>query len=1309
MSGRVLLATVVVAMLSIALAGTARAEFVTNSIWANDYWNYYKVDYPYRGYINDGQYARIWGDDGSLAHVDYSFGSSLLADSNVYVKRIDVTIRAYAPTANGLTVQLIDNGVVRGPTLGAGWGWWIADATVAFYGNNGWTPAKLNTYRFRVRLTNQDEDEDVYVDSVCVKIYYGYGCVTTGAASNVTNESATIDGSYSLWTRDDHPVDQKGFEYWVHPANSGNPTPTYEPASGDSGEMTANLTGLLSNTQYGYKAGVRYGPDDAYEYGAWQYFVTLPETSTLTADNLTPTGARLRGYVDPEGTQALSNRFYYSATASTEEELKLLTPVAAGGAEGNFTYALGGLTPETTYYYLACSTNSAGTVYGSMQSFTTPSGLPTVTTHPADRSITYGANTTFTAASQGGSPLPTVQWQVSPDGVDWSNVVADAVSSVNTNTVGDTVTSILTLTKPPVSYSGNRYRALFINTWAPTGVPTNAASLTVSRADAMIVVNGWNGVYDGAYHGATLGSATGVGGENLSSSVTIGPETYKDPPGGTVAWSFDNPNYNPQNGSVEITITPLNATLTVVTDPAAIGGTTGSGTHTIGSTVAISAPENVDIVPGESRYHFLNWTGATVADLSSASTTLTMPENDITVTAHYVIQYKVAFDASANVKADGLDAIVTVDGEPRTAAQLPFTTDWITSGTSITYAFAETVGAGTNRQYVWASTSGLGQSLRGNTFEVTSAGTITAQYTGQCKVTFDASANVKAYGQGAIVTVNGDPKTAAQLPYTTDWIPSGTSITYAFTDVVDAYTYMQYVWASTSGLSQSLRGNTFAVTSSGTVTGDYTAQYKVLFGAGSYSSDVVPFLLDNTTATIVTVNGVNKTAVDLPFLTDWIDEGAPFSYSFADVLTGTSGAKYAWTRNRTRPPFSSTARELSTTLTSSGSIYGIYLAFGLAVSPNSQQYSDPATFTAEGSFIVDPMPNTVHFYVGAQDMGSAPLSMSNGMLTGQLDAALLETVAGAMASGAKTVTAKWDNQNLAINPTASLTISKEDATLALASDNSAVNPTAVRVTEGDSGSFTFEIHITQANDGFPGDIGLIDADDVTITLVPVGPGSPITRKGSTVWTDAAGTRIVTCDFNNFDVPVNTYEVTVTLNNAYFAADSIDTVLTVYDPSLGFTTGGGWFYWPGTADPSTGYAGDKTNFGYSMQYGKNGSNLKGGLILIRHLQNGDIHRAKSNALDAGSLTLGTTDLPMGWASFSGKGTYSSILSDVATTIGNIPFRVYVEDRNEPGTLTDRFWIQVAGCVDLYMTEPAGTNAVSINGGNIVVPHGAGKKR
>jgi hypothetical protein len=44
---------------------------------------------------------------------------------------------------------------------------------------------------------------------------------------------------------------------------------------------------------------------------------------------------------------------------------------------------------------------------------------------------------------------------------------------------------------------------------------------------------------------------------------------------------------------------------------------------------------------------------------------------------------------------------------------------------------------------------------------------------------------------------------------------------------------------------------------------------------------------------------------------------------------------------------------------------------------------------------------------------------------------------------------------------------------------------------------------------------------------------------------------------------------------------------------------------------------------------------------------------------------------------------------------------VEDRDEPGDGTDRFWIEVRDGITLG--SPAEDNAVGIQGGNIVVPH------
>lgn len=194
------------------------------------------------------------------------------------------------------------------------------------------------------------------------------------------------------------------------------------------------------------------------------------------------------------------------------------------------------------------------------------------------------------------------------------------------------------------------------------------------------------------------------------------------------------------------------------------------------------------------------------------------------------------------------------------------------------------------------------------------------------------------------------------------------------------------------------------------------------------------------------------------------------------------------------------------------------------------------------------------------------------------------------------------------------------------------------------------------------------------------------------------------------MPVNTYEVKVErLDNPCYQLGENTTVFTTYDPSFGFTTGGGWFYWPGTADAATGYPGDRTNFGYSMQYGKNGNNLKGNLLVIRHLVNGDLCRIKSNAPDTGSLTLGTTSLPMGWATFSGTCTFTTIHDGVDTTVGNVPFRIYVKGRNDPGILADRIWIEATGHEALSMSGLAAEQAVCIEGGNLFVTHAPVRKQ
>ncbi len=91
---------------------------------------------------------------------------------------------------------------------------------------------------------------------------------------------------------------------------------------------------------------------------------------------------------------------------------------------------------------------------------------------------------------------------------------------------------------------------------------TNTVAIVISKASAVIVVDGYTGVYDGDAHSAT-GTATGVKGEDLSSLLNLGA-SFTDVPGGTADWSFaGNVNYKYDNGVVSIVISKADASITV--------------------------------------------------------------------------------------------------------------------------------------------------------------------------------------------------------------------------------------------------------------------------------------------------------------------------------------------------------------------------------------------------------------------------------------------------------------------------------------------------------------------------------------------------------------------------------------------------------------------------------------------------------------------------------------------------------------------------------------------------------------------------
>ena len=352
------------------------------------------------------------------------------------------------------------------------------------------------------------------------------------------------------------------------------------------------------------------------------------------------------------------------------------------------------------------------------------------------------------------------------------------------------------------------------------------------------------------------------------------------------------------------------------------------------------------------------------------------------------------------------------------------------------------------------------------------------------------------------------------------------------------------------------------------------------------------------------------------------------------------------------------------------------------------QYSDKATLSAtltdngggtlQGNAISS---KTVNFTLGTQGPTGAA---TNGSGVASLDLTLTQP------AGSYTVTSSFveDAHYLASSDSDPFTIYAEDATVTA----DASNPDAKQVATpgGNSGPFSLVFAVQEtypepdANDGaLPGQI---DNAGLSVTLVPVGYGGPVSPVSScsTSITGAgyAAIKTFTCDFNN--VPVNTYEVEANVTGGYYTGSTVE-ALTIYDPSLGFITGGGTFY----------LGGERVTFGFTMKYNKKGTNPQGSLLVIRHTPTGK-YRAKSNQVSA--LAIATD----GSATFSGKATY--VEPGWLTTVGNQSFTVYVKDVGEPGVGRDKFWVSVGGnTAGLKMAAPATSNAVTLTGGNIQVPH------
>jgi hypothetical protein len=377
----------------------------------------------------------------------------------------------------------------------------------------------------------------------------------------------------------------------------------------------------------------------------------------------------------------------------------------------------------------------------------------------------------------------------------------------------------------PVNGTGTRY--VWIN-WSDGGAKNH--TYTVPSSSTTVTAN-WQTQYQVTFNYQVSGGGSGYSAPSVNYMSLGSQRSVTASPTATV-WADSGSTYtytnNPLTGSnasqrwyastgtsgtisSSTTINPTYYHQYYLIVSSSYGSPTGQGWYNAGSLASFGVTTPASGGAGI-QYAFTSWSGSGSGSYSGSSSSYSVTMNNaITETASWQTQYYLTVNSLYGMKS----------GQ-----------GWYNSGASATFSInSTTVSGGTGIQYVFTNWigSGVGSyngSASSHSVTMNNAITETANWKTQYQVTFDASSNIKGDSSATIVIVAGTGYNYAQLPYT-NWYNSSSSLSYSYASAVASSSSPSttgYVWISLSGLSQTLRSNTFTVSASGTVTATYTAQ-----------------------------------------------------------------------------------------------------------------------------------------------------------------------------------------------------------------------------------------------------------------------------------------------------------------------------------------------------------------------------------------------------------------------------------------------------------------------------------------------------
>ena len=218
----------------------------------------------------------------------------------------------------------------------------------------------------------------------------------TGAASNVTSTSATLNGTVN-------PNGRSTTWYFEYGKDTkyGTKTPVQSPGADSSAvPVSASISGLQTGSSYHYRlvamsdAGTTQGDDQTLT------LVAAPTVTTKPASSVTATAAKLNGSVNPNGV-ATTWYFEYGTTMSYGSKTAA-TDAGSGTHEANVSAAVSGLAASTAYHFRLVASNASGTTFGADLTFGIL-GPPVAQTGSAQQGTATGATLTGSVNPNGQS------------------------------------------------------------------------------------------------------------------------------------------------------------------------------------------------------------------------------------------------------------------------------------------------------------------------------------------------------------------------------------------------------------------------------------------------------------------------------------------------------------------------------------------------------------------------------------------------------------------------------------------------------------------------------------------------------------------------------------------------------------------------------------------------------------------------------------------------------------------------------------------------------------------------------------------